>query len=533
MTDEEYKKIAVSLLLDLRDQDISDANITNIGELFFERIANGLGNLNEPTSKPVIIKEYKSIDKIVDKFIEEKILVSEKTEEDEFYQSIYLEKDREMCMTSFVMGLNHAVQKWENFEDILLGFGIENPKNFIASVKKAYQIKDIKKRYEKERSLINQLLKCPKSDYARNFLFYVIFEAHRNSIINFFKDFRQNILMEGMKYCKYLGEKYPDVYRDRAIYYSFLRQEIGDDINKIFNYIDKNGLTDLYTSISSRTFEELHSKNGDNWFFNRKRIPFYVDFIFGIYHIVYKNPQFLVKLAFFLMSDKMSAQMQKAMYNSFAESDYNTLIQYEYEWWCKETGQTLNIPFPFSTEQFDKNNTTIVDYDLDKLKYGPNMLVNAPEPIKDIEYHEPDDYVTRQTPSVHVGEKQILDNLEPFIIKYVPAKERFINGNSITDYMEDIIALSKTIKDSYNAYGFAYILFHSRFLKWNEMPFNIQFVETIISMFDIHIPENKMKDGHILNYEHKDAKRCAKKLLTPRESLRHFLNKETLKAIDW
>lgn len=525
MTDEEYKKIAVSLLLDLRDQDISDANITNIGELFFERIANGLGNLNEPTSKPVIIKEYKSIDKIVDKFIEEKILVSEKTEEDEFYQSIYLEKDREMCMTSFVMGLNHAVQKWENFEDILLGFGIENPKDFIASVKKAYQIKDIKKRYEKERSLINQLLKCPKSDYARNFLFYVIFEVHRNSIINFFKDFRQNILMEGMKYYKYLGEKYPDVYRDRAIYYSFLRQEIGDDINKIFNYIDKNGLTDLYTSISSRTFEELHSKNGDNWFFNRKRIPFYVDFIFGIYHIVYKNPQFLVKLAFFLMSDKMSAQMQKTMYNSFAESDYNTLIQYEYEWWCKETGQTLNIPFPFSTEQFDKNNTTIVDYDLDKLKYGPNMLVNAPEPIKDIEYHEPDKAEIGQTNECNTRE-QIIRALNPYFRIFIETPNVKKGSYFITHYLDSVITLSETIKDSYNAYGYAYILFHSKYFNWNDTEFNDTFVSYIMLVFDIRVVGMK-------SYPESKAKDCAKKILEGKISLQGILDDSTLKLFGW
>lgn len=528
MTDEEYKMLASKTMKELDELDdfvYEDFTITNIGEFFIERIRYGLSTLNEPTPKNEIVKEANSINNDTQ---------ASNELEDSIYAPPVQPKTTMFITSSLIKGFNHAIHKWDNIEDVLSSLGMDNPQTFISAAKATYKIKDADKRFEEECSLINELLSVPNSTLAYDFLQYAIFESYRTYIIDTCKRTSRQTLIAILKY---IGDKYYTLYQERIRFFIYLNKKINKDINRLFNYLDENGLTALMDKyISSKTFDEFMNKieKGETICFNEDMDAFVLDICFVIYHFVYQRSQYLVRLAFFFMSDKMSAQIQEVIYNSFSSCGNNSLVQYEYAWWCKETGQTLNIPFPFSTEPFDKKKTTIEDYDLDKLKYGPNMLVNAPEPIKDIEYHEPDDYVTGQTTSVHVGEKQILDNLEPFIIKYVPAKERFINGKkSITDYMEDIIALSKTIKDSYNAYGFAYILFHSRFLKWNEMPFNIQFVETIISMFDIHIPENKMKDGHILNYEHKDAKRCAKKLLTPRESLRHFLNRETLKAIDW
>ena len=207
-----------------------------------------------------------------------------------------------------------------------------------------------------------------------------------------------------------------------------------------------------------------------------KIIALVADLLFIVYHFIYKSPQNLIKIVFFLMSDKASPQLQEAMFKSFSATDNNTLIQYEYEWWQRKTGQILDIPYPFSTEPFDKNNTTIVDYDLDNEK----KFINQHKPTRD----------------------EIIKKLEKYFNTYEddPVKgERFIS-----DYLDNVIDLSNTIKDRYNSYGFSYILFHSKYFNWEEDKFNLKFVEHIESDFGIQIEK---KENIIQRMDSKKQKR--------------------------
>lgn len=537
MTNEEYKKIALKIYEDLfegeeneqgeNEQDNQDIEITNVGELFLGLFIESFSNIREE----IPLCDYKNL-----------IHTSNGDKDDhddeasnDIFQPEY-KKEIVIILIEFAFkALKIAIDNLSGNEYVLYNLGIKDVEGFISKVNHVWNTPKSDERYLNEFNILYDFLDgSNNSELTISFIIVSCLRVGQNYFLNRLEDFSFEEFIRDSKKMEQYFDGYEFLCEDRILYYKSLLRGIDNDNNRIKDFFDEYDLNEIFEIIlKCNSFEDFEA-NIDSYEYTNNQKIIIIDAFLLLYYCIYLNPKFIVDMTFFYINGIYPFQMNEAILISLRSSCYAPLIQYEYEWWCKETGQTLDLPFPFSTEQFDKNNTTIVDYDLDKLKYAPNIPINAPESIKRIENREPDDKVMGQMTSVHVGEKQILDNLEPFIIRYVPAKERFINGkNSITDYMEDIIALSKIIKDSYNAYGFAYILFHSRFLKWNKMPFNIQFVETIISMFDIHIPENKMKDGHILNYEHKDAKRCAKKILTPRESLRHFLNRETLNSIDW
>lgn len=217
--------------------------------------------------------------------------------------------------------------------------------------------------------------------------------------------------------------------------------------------------------------------------------------MFIVYYFIYQHPQYLVNWTFKLMSDEKSIQFRKSIFIALCEDTYAALIQYEYEWWRRKTGQTLDIPFPFSTEPFDKNNTTIVDYDLDDVKYNTNKFINQHETS---EIGKSDEQSTKPT------RDKIIEKLEKYFNTYEddPVKgERFI-----ADYLDNVIDLSTTIKDRYNSYGFSYILFHSKYFNWEEDKFNLKFVEHIESDFGIQI-EKKGK------YYPKDGLKKTKEIL--------------------
>ena len=520
MTNDEYKELASKIINELDDIEGQDLTITNIGELFIMRLHYALSMLNEQTPKIEIVKEIKNLD--------DNIEIQEQTEEDKIYSLPEPKKSQELFISLLIKGLNRVIQNWDNIEIILSNLGIDDPNDFIITAKTTFTITDTNKRFEIECDLVDRLLSVPKSNLALDFLFYAIFEAFRTYIIKACKKISQDDLIEILKDFKYIGAKYADICQDRIIFNNFLCKKIFRDTNIFFDTCDKYGLTKILDDyIYSHTFDEVIEKivNDENLDLTEDQKPFVVDVIFIIYFFVYKRPENLIKMVFFLMSDKMSTQVQEVMYNSFMSSANNSLIQYEYEWWHKETGQTLNIPFPFSKERFDKNNTTIVDYDLDKLEYNPNLLVNGPETIKGIEYHEPDKAEIEQTNECNTRE-QIIRALNPYFRIFIETPNVKKGSYFITHYLDSVITLSETIKDSYNAYGFAYILFHSKYFNWNATEFNDTFVSYIMLVFDIRVAGMK-------SYPESKAKDCAKKILEGKISLQGILDDSTLKLFGW
>ena len=67
--------------------------------------------------------------------------------------------------------------------------------------------------------------------------------------------------------------------------------------------------------------------------------------------------------------------------------------------------------------------------------------------------------------------------------------------------------LSEDITDNYKSYGFAYILFHSKYFDWKKDKFNLKFVELIEPIFGIQIIERKGK------YYPKDGLKKTKEIL--------------------
>ena len=94
----------------------------------------------------------------------------------------------------------------------------------------------------------------------------------------------------------------------------------------------------------------------------------------------------------------------------------------------------------------------------------------------------------------------------------------------IIDFLDKVIELSETINDSYNSYGFAYILFNSKYFNWEEDKFNTKFVKLIESIFNIQIKERGI-------YYQKDGRKKAKDILNRNnyKRLRGLLNDVTKK----
>lgn len=478
MTNDEYNKITLKIFDDYvcyfnEIRDDKSLQVTNIGELFILNIHKGFCLLNESTPSSEIVKEAKNINNTLDETTDEEILMYKPPISDEYGT---------FMTSSWFNGLKYVVNNWENIEDILLSLGLD-PQVFISSVNNTANISDVNKRLEKEIYLINEFLSIKNSDLLLRFFTYIFYAFCKNEIINVFKGLPQDIFFSLLKTSKYIGEKYSVVYKERIFKICSSWKKILSDVNKIIDILKEYGL-DNFINLGITEFSTLKKnfhayKSDEDIYPSDKIIALVADLLFIVYHFIYKSPQNLIKIVFFLMSDKASPQLQEAMFKSFSATDNNTLIQYEYEWWQRKTGQILDIPYPFSTEPFDKNNTTIVDYDLDNEK----KFINQHKPTRD----------------------EIIKKLEKYFNTYEddPVKgERFI-----TDYLDDVIKLSEDITDNYKSYGFAYILFHSKYFDWKKDKFNLKFVELIEPIFGIQIIERKGK------YYPKDGLKKTKEIL--------------------
>ena len=350
MTNEEHNNWALKIYNENDDfferieENPKYLQITNISELFISKIHYAFNLLNEPTPKSEIVRESNNVDKELNKNNPEEKDVS-------IYESPLSEELSIIAVSTWFKGLAYAVDNWENIEDLLLYFGLDNPSAFIFSVKNIANISDVDKKKKKEASLLSDLLSVNKSDLAFDFLIYVLFASYRNTIITKCKKTSQKSVLEFLKFCKYLGERYPSLYKKRISKILFTLKKVSKDINKIVDLIDEYDMNYFVNKfISYNSLDEIINDDEDIDF-SDKNIACMVDVMFALYHFFYICPQNIIKIAFFLMSGRMSPQLQEAMFKSFSATDYNTLIQYEYEWWRRNTGQTLDIPYQFSAEQ--------------------------------------------------------------------------------------------------------------------------------------------------------------------------------------
>lgn len=492
MTNEEYKKFALQIydkIINIEEGD--NYEITNIGELFVLKLYEGFKSLNEPMSQIEIEKDIIALENSLD--------TKENENNESFFEPEITQDTNRYFINAFFRGLKYAVDSWGDIEYTLLRLGVEEPKRIINSVKNVDGILDSDKRYDLKQEIVSELLSVNEWERMNDFLFYLFFASYRNDIVNLCKESSKEDLFEFLQVCKYLGSNYKSVCECRIVFYNFLLKKISCDINKLSEILEEFEMTSYFDNL-----ENLFESDDDIEFPDGYKI-FIVDLLFLLYYFIYQNPRYLVKFSFYLLYKNTSPQMQEAMYNSFRSGDTNTLIQYEYEWWYSETSKKLDIPFPFSTQPFDKGDTTIVDY---------NLYYN--------------EFINQSNTNIKVNRDQVINRLKPYFKISIddPVNEK---GNRfIIDFLDKVIELSETINDSYNSYGFAYILFNSKYFNWEEDKFNTKFVELIESIFNIQIKERGI-------YYQKDGRKKAKDILNRNnyKRLRGLLNDVTKKILDF
>lgn len=523
MTNEEYKKIALKIYEDLfegeeneqgeNEQDNQDIEITNVGELFLGLFIESFSNIREE----IPLCDYKNL-----------IHTSNGDKDDhddeasnDIFQPEY-KKEIVIILIEFAFkALKIAIDNLSGNEYVLYNLGIKDVEGFISKVNHVWNTPKSDERYLNEFNILYDFLDgSNNSELTISFIIVSCIRAGQNYFLNRLEDFSFEEFIRDSKKMEQYFDGYEFLCEDRILYYKSLLRGIDNDNNRIKDFFDEYDLNEIFEIIlKCNSFEDFEA-NIDSYEYTNNQKIIIIDALLLMYYCIYLNPKFIVDMTFFYINGIYPFQMNEAILISLRSSRYAPLIQYEYEWWCKETGQTLNIPFPFSTEQFDKNNTTIVDYDLDKLKHNPNLLVNGPEPIKRIEYHESDKAEIGQTNKCNTIE-QIIRALNPYFRIFMETPNVKKGSYFITHYLDSVIALSETIKDSYNAYGCAYILFHSRYFNWNTV-FNDTFVSIIMSVFGIKIIEKK-------SYPESKAKGRAKKILEENVILQNILDDSTLK----
>lgn len=526
MTDEEYKKIALEIFdeldeLDEFDEDDQDVELTNVGEIFYTLLIESFKKIQEE----IPLCDYSGL---VSSSNDEEY---DKSDKDAQGGNILRPDVKDETLFMFIdfafKTVKTAIENINDSEYVLYNIGIKDVKGLIAKMNTVLGMPKSVKRIRDEFEILDELIINSVNHSLFISLILVSFmRKSQNSLIKELK--KEDSLYEELillnKRIKRCFGKYKFLCEDRILHYRILLKKINNDFNRIKEFVDEYDLDKIYEQLlSCNSLNEFEDKFDEMEFSNSQKVII-IDCILLLYYAIYLNPKNLINMVFDFTTDVFPIQINEAVFNALRSSPYAPLIQYEYEWWCKETGQTLNIPFPFSSEPFDKNNTTIVDYDLNNEKYNTGFI-NQPRPIA---YKEPNTQVagenTELIQNCIVTRKQIIHDLNPYFKIFMNRSSQTRGSFFIAHYLDDIITFSETIKDSYNAYGFAYILFNSKYFNWDNANFNDNFVNNIISIFGIKIEEDK-------TYPESKAKDSAKKILNKIE-LQGILNEDVLKSFD-
>lgn len=476
MTNAEYKEFAkevfnnlTSYLNVIKRQGI---NISNIGEIFLLAIKKGAEKLD----KNIFL--YSGADKM-----NNMLLSFVKRNEEKNPKNIGDLPDSDTTLTFInyylFLGIRLAINNHSNPEYMLQNLGIENVQEFISKITKVDDINDVvtlSNSVSEIRNYINEDGLC------RIFL-WGIASHYGIDIIKFCKNESSLFVLCLLKLIKHIGDKYHSICKERvSIILSQLKSLIKNEFHNFEDFIPKdiiNAIINNFTKFKSLDkIEELISIEFD------KQKYILLDGLFIIYYYIYEAPQHIVKLGFNLMSDNVSSNISGAMISSFQKQDYAGLIQYEYEWWCKETGERLSLLFPFFEGQLDLCKINIVDYDLDKKKAPLQIIVKN------------DNLPQEETNSLPIlQEENILshaDNiLSPFYTIF-EAKSVSERGNTFRKiYLPALAEYSITINDSYTLYGFAYLLYKSQYLNFQKIKFDSNLVDLVTSAFLIN---DKLKE---------------------------------------
>ena len=517
MTNTEYREIANYILEQFDfDEDPND-KITHISELFFIKVREALLKSRRKESTLTIAKEWDGIqnhskdDNDKPKQNDKRDLSLYETS-DSNDNSAFGEIEQFRC-------LQFMIESFPNVEKILERMGIDNPKSLIQKIKSVDRIEN-----ENDWKIVLSIMTEFGNVNEDNKTFFFALSKYyliKESLLTVLEMITENHCLSILKRIKVIGDKYKDIYLERFQKYVLIFQHFDEYSDKHWDAIIRS--LNRFTEIGLYHKNILNPKKWDD-FFKNNEINFafspalVLDFIFFIYLITYEVP-FWVVVGFFFTSSKVSLHLREAMIAAFKESNYAPLIQYEYECCCNGGEGTIPIRF-YTGSSVDLTSFGIIDYNLDEYEM-PNYLQSSTSK-KEQEDKQTDEI---QMDEIQTDAKQIEHDLEPYFVVFDGRSSKKKGTVFLSDYFSDVITLSKTISKSRAVYGFAYILFKSRYLNWDTMDFDDNFVFKIAEIFHL---ENQIGT----KYNESQSKKAAQLLLKKHKKLQGLLNERAKKILD-
>lgn len=399
MTNAEYKEFAKKVLKDIELDDdkpkIRNISITNIGEIFALNIIEGIANLDENTFP------HRGADKVNNTFLS---LVNSKIANRKESVGGLPPSNTTLTFISYIafMGLRSAISNHSNPEYMLQNLGVEDARDFIFEVNNIDNINDDEESFNAILDIYGRLSDIIGWDNLWKISCWGMVSFYGRNIIELFKDLSPKEILYFFKLAKYISNKYHSICKERVvIIQSTIKFVFNNEYNNIEDFIPQDIIDTVIKNYAKfKSFEKMNASIGTEddaipTEIEEKYKYLALDGLFVLYYYIYERPQSIVKLGFNLMSDKVSSNISGAMISSFRKQDYAGLIQYEYEWWCNETGERLSLPFPFFEGQLNLSGISIVDYDLDKKKAPLQIIVkddnlsyiDSESPDKDTEQH--------------------------------------------------------------------------------------------------------------------------------------------------
>lgn len=472
MTKEEYQTIVEDIWKDLSSFNLINYQVTTIGEIFALKILGGLSLVEDSISKREVIREAKEN-------IKPQMLSQSDDSELDIYTPSFKPDIEYKAVLLFFSGLRYAVNNWDDINTVLSNLGVKNTLELIDQIQDITKLTSQEESHEKILLLFNHLIHSYGSSMGV-FFFWGFWDCQRTTLINFCKKYSIKEGLATLQMVKLIGEKYPSVYIERFTYYYYLWQEFFLNPNKIGDYLKEMGLYEVFNEYISNIEKNDNTlfSSGNEFAFNIRQKTYIVDMLFIIYHFIFKKPQKLIDLGFNMMTNKFSVEIQKAMFISFAENS-SPLLQYIYDCWYSgfSTDEKPSpLPHPFSTE---KPNNEIIEF------------VN----------HELD-FSVQEKSTNNISRSEVLEKLK-YWLKHLPEDKNnediiqekgYFFKNNYFNYVCNVVS---TLPDRYSIYGFACILYYSKYFEWGDAKFNKKFVCNIVKIFQI---DNDLFEGKLYNF---------------------------------
>lgn len=496
MTIVEYNAFAKKILKE--EIECSD-EITNIGEIFLLKIKEGIAKLDENTFP------HREADKFNNMFLSFVDSISEDNETTNIGSLPPNDKINFLIDYLLFLGISLAIKNHSNPEYMLHNLGIEDSLYFIRRMNDIEHINNVDD-FRNQLCDIHNFFPIISFDNWVNMSLWGVISFFGKSVIDFCKDDSALFILNLLKTAKYFGEKYLIIYKERiaSIFYTIKSLFEGD----IESLIPQDILDYLFNhSLQIKSFidieDSMPQELGDKYEYLG------LDFLFVCYYFVYENPQNMIKLGFTLMSEKVSNAIKGAMFSTFKEQTYAPIIQYEYEWWCKETGEKLSLPFPFFEGIIDLKKINIIDYDLNNRKQSIKQTDENKNLHSDLILESNNNTLRLDSPSI----ESIFENLKPYL-RFVVCEDKTKVGASFkNNHLTAVTNIARELDNRYSVYGFACILFLSKYFVWKNFEFNKDFVTYIVDIFGI---DSRLIEGSYYNFS--KSKDKAKKMLNKEET---------------